>query len=236
MATDDDTRKQRAREADRRRKARKKAAKLGLPGPPLLRTMKPKRKHAKTPEEKAQRKIERKEQQRLSSALWRSNHPEQRKTVVRESNARHRDSKNQSNRDYSARPETREKKRQRKHIRLATEPQFKIRASLASRMLTALRRVTHGVRKQHGTITLIGCTIPELMSHLEAQFAVGMTWENYGTLWQIDHRKPCSSYDLTDPQQQLECFRWSNLQPLLAVDNIRKGAKLDWPPPLKKAA
>ena len=71
---------------------------------------------------------------------------------------------------------------------------------------------------------LLGCTIEELWQHLEKQFQLGMTKENYGK-WHVDHRKACAKFDLTDPEQQRECFHWSNLQPLWAIDNIKKGAR-----------
>ena len=58
--------------------------------------------------------------------------------------------------------------------------------------------------------------------HLKENFTEGMTVENYG-LWHIDHIKPCALFDLTDPKQQEECFHYTNLQPLWAIDNIRKG-------------
>jgi len=37
--------------------------------------------------------------------------------------------------------------------------------------------------------------------------------------------RPCASFDLADPEEQKKCFHWTNLQPLWALDNIRKGAK-----------
>jgi hypothetical protein len=83
----------------------------------------------------------------------------------------------------------------------------------------------HGGRKNAATFDLVGCTVQELMAHLERQFAVGMSWENMGE-WHIDHVRPCASFDLTDLEQQKDCFHWSNLQPLWAEENIRKGAKL----------
>ena len=62
------------------------------------------------------------------------------------------------------------------------------------------------------------------MEHIEKQFKPGMTWERYGE-WHVDHIRPCASFDLTDPEQQTICFNYENLQPLWAIDNMKKGAK-----------
>lgn len=66
--------------------------------------------------------------------------------------------------------------------------------------------------------------------HLESLFKTGMSWENYGPVWHVDHIKPCALFDLTDPEQQRICFHWTNLQPLFALDNMRKSDSYD---PLK---
>jgi hypothetical protein len=76
------------------------------------------------------------------------------------------------------------------------------------------------------SIELIGCSISELKTHLEKQFDNKMSWKNYGTYWHIDHIIPCSSFDFTDPTQQQKCFNYTNLQPLEAKANIRKGNKI----------
>ncbi len=41
----------------------------------------------------------------------------------------------------------------------------------------------------------------------------------------VDHIRPCASFDLTRASQQRACFHFTNLQPLWAADNRRKGAK-----------
>ena len=51
-----------------------------------------------------------------------------------------------------------------------------------------------------------------------------MSWDNYG-LWHIDHRVPCVKFDLSKPIEQQKCFNFKNLQPLWAIDNLKKGAK-----------
>jgi hypothetical protein len=121
-------------------------------------------------------------------------------------------------------------KQARAHLRREWERQryqedidFKLTKCLRARLHAIVRR---GLGQKHGsTFTLLGCSLDELRAHLEAQFSDGMGWGNYGE-WHIDHIKPCARFDLTDPAQQQVCFHWSNLQPLWAADNIRKGARL----------
>lgn len=112
-----------------------------------------------------------------------------------------------------------------KRRRLATDPVYRLTYNLRRRMLLALR----GKNKSNASITLLGCTAEQLRVHLESLFTEGMTWENYSLKgWHVDHIRPCASFDLSDPDQQKQCFHWTNLKPMWAADNIRKGAK--WKP------
>lgn len=81
--------------------------------------------------------------------------------------------------------------------------------------------------KSARTVSLLGCDGVRLRNHLESLFQPGMSWATYGRAgWHIDHIRPCSSFDLSDPAQQQACFHFTNLQPLWAEDNLRKGARV----------
>jgi len=107
--------------------------------------------------------------------------------------------------------------------RLKTDPIFKIIKYQRIRM----RAVLKGKSKCESTIKLLGCSAEYCWNHLEQKFKTGMTRDNYG-LWHVDHIIPCASFDLNDPEQQKICFHYTNLQPLWAIDNMKKGAKLDY--------
>lgn len=100
------------------------------------------------------------------------------------------------------------------------KPERKIRVLYGCR----IRRALNGKMKSATTNKLLGCSSEYLKRYLEELFSEGMTWENYGE-WHIDHIRPCSSFDLTDPEQQRACFHYTNLQPLWAKDNLKKNNK-----------
>jgi hypothetical protein len=70
------------------------------------------------------------------------------------------------------------------------------------------------------TELLLGCSFNDCKQYLEQQFKPEMNWGNHGIIWEIDHIKPCDSFDLTDIEQQKQCFHYSNLQPLFKTTEI----------------
>lgn len=139
---------------------------------------------------------------------WKLKHPEEAKRRAREWVNNNKAKHNESHRQYKIR-------------RRASDPAFKALGNLRRRLNIAVR--TAGTTKVATTMSLTGCTPAELMAHLELKFTPGMSWATYGLLgWNIDHIKPCENFDLTDPAQQRECFHFTNLQPMWAVDNLKK--------------
>lgn len=114
------------------------------------------------------------------------------------------------------------------------------RARAARRQATAKGRIENSVRAlvykwirrgtKNGrrTFELLGFSSEDLKSHLERQFLDGMTWENYGPVWHIDHILPLASFSYETPDCDGFKAAWAitNLRPLWALDNIKKGARV----------
>lgn len=150
---------------------------------------------------------------------WAKDNPERRKQITQ----RWLENNPEKRRDVTLKyhQKTREVRQRKVLEKYRGNPSFRLSRLLRSRIWNALKNN----RKAAHTIELIGCKWSELRMWLEFQFQDGMTWENYGPIWHVDHIQPCASFDLSDPEQQKECFNYKNLQPLFALDNFRKGAK-----------
>ena len=148
---------------------------------------------------------------------WEQRNPEKRRRQVARRIAWHRKNKTPA---WAAAV-----KRHSEYIsgRRFAEPSFRMSLVLRNRLWSAIRGGRG--RKHSSASVLVGCAWDHLRTHLESQFTLGMTWENYGQ-WHIDHIRPCASFDLSDLEQQKECFHYTNLQPLWAEENIKKGARL----------
>lgn len=123
-----------------------------------------------------------------------------------------------------SREKNRELERQRAKLRFQRNPNFRIRIYLGNRLRDLLKR--SGKRKSKSTLSLLGCSIEDFWIYLESKFEPGMTRENHGKVWHIDHIMPCVIFDLTKPEHQKRCFHFSNLQPLFAFENQSKHAKV----------
>lgn len=76
---------------------------------------------------------------------------------------------------------------------------------------------------------LIGCSFTYLREHIENQFTDGMTWEAIPSVIHIDHVRALSKFDLSTPAGCNAAYHYSNLQPLWAIDNLRKHTKSEVP-------
>lgn len=100
---------------------------------------------------------------------------------------------------------------------------------MAHRVATRLLQCTQSaVARQTVGMELVsktfGCSRDELCNHLESLFEDGMSWTNFKD-WHIDHIKPLSSFNMLDEAEIYEANHFSNLQPLWALDNLKKSNK-----------
>jgi hypothetical protein len=109
--------------------------------------------------------------------------------------------------------------------------QRRINSSPNYRLAKNLRkRIYKFIRGEYRT-SYVGCTLDKLKTYIESKFQPGMTWENYGAymgnnkVWNLDHIKSLASFDLTDLEQLKVASHYTNIQPMWAIDNIRKGKK-----------
>lgn len=106
--------------------------------------------------------------------------------------------------------------------KLSTNIDYKITHNLRERLRVALHNNSKGAK----TKDMLGCSMNEFKQYLESKFTEEMNWDNYGRKgWHIDHIKPCISFDMSDPEQQKQCFHYTNLQPLWWRDNLKKYSK-----------
>lgn len=117
----------------------------------------------------------------------------------------------------------------REYFRKLRKENIKVR--LDGRMSSAIYQNLKGIKNGRQWEGLVGYTLEELIAHLERLFVLGMNWENYGSYWHIDHIKPKTSFHYNCPEDSefKVCWSLKNLQPLEAVINLKKGARLDPP-------
>lgn len=144
------------------------------------------------------------------SKNWKLRNPSKRKEYLKTYKEKNKDKISTKRREYV-------------NKRRKTDLNFKLRDNLRRRLNEHLK--TRSFKKLFSVVPLLGCSIPELKAHLEAQFLPGMSWENYGQ-WHIDHIFPLSKIDLSNPALQHFAFHYSNLRPLAAEDNRKKSNKV----------
>lgn len=99
-------------------------------------------------------------------------------------------------------------------------PMFKLSDTISNLIRLSLKNNKNGYHWED----LVNFTLQDLIVHLEKQFKDGMNWNNQGK-WHIDHIKPISNFSFNSYEDKdfQECWSLRNLQPLWAIDNLRKG-------------
>lgn len=113
------------------------------------------------------------------------------------------------------------KRAERDRIARRTNPLRRLKDAIRGSVRAYLGNRTN---RDSMTFEIVGCSPEELRAHLESKFRDGMTWENYGSYWHVDHIIPLAS-----GKTQAELFKlshWTNLQPLTVAENLAKGDRI----------
>ena len=112
-----------------------------------------------------------------------------------------------------------------KNEKAKKDPVYRLERRVRCRIYYAFK--SQGKVKTNRTHKYLGCSSEYLLEWLTYQFTPGMTIDNYGTYWHMDHVKPCSAYNLSNDDEIYECFNWKNIRPLEGKENIVKSDKID---------
>tara|TARA_R110000868_G_scaffold411351_1_gene703274 strand:+ start:221 stop:895 length:675 start_codon:yes stop_codon:yes gene_type:complete len=153
------------------------------------------------------------------AAIWR----EENKEKCLKAAKRFREKNREKIKERRNSPEGKKYARDYMSKRRNTDPVFKVRGNVS-------RMILHGLKGNHKTNSCFDAlpyTPTQLVEHLERQFDDAMTWDNYGSYWHVDHIYPQSKllYDSLDHPNFLKCWSLDNLQPLEAIENMKKGNK-----------
>ncbi len=143
----------------------------------------------------------------------------------------HKQNKQQYDKEYRMKNRNRINKSHRKDYKKNRQQRLKrlkeyrniLHNKLANNLRARVRLALKGSYKNLSTLSLLGCSVNKFEIHLEKQFKPGMVWKNYGKRWEIDHIRPCCSFDLSKEIEQKKCFHYTNLRPLTTKENRSKG-------------
>jgi len=105
--------------------------------------------------------------------------------------------------------------------RRKTDPVYKLKYVVGRMIRNSLK--CKGLSKSKNSIEILGCSIEFFKAYIEERFIDDMSWDNYGTYWDIDHKIPLST--AVTEEQVLELNHYTNLQPL--DSHINRNVKRD---------
>jgi len=168
-----------------------------------------------------------KEKIAIQRKKYRQEHRAERKKYNKEWKRKNKEQTQRTSKEYyhNNREKIREYHAKYMQTKTRTDPKFRLNKNIRNSIYLSLKNKNIS-KNGRPWESLVNFTLEELMIHFESLFQSGMTWENQGK-WHIDHIKPISLFNfesINDPEFK-KCWELNNLQPLWAIDNIRKHNK-----------
>ena len=132
--------------------------------------------------------------------------------------------KKESKKNYLSKPENRKKRneyiRNYKAKKRLNDKSFVLYENLRKRIWKCLKN------KSNSSKDILGCDIEHYLNWINHTMSEHMSWENYGTYWNIDHLIPISTFDLSNPNEVKKAFNWKNTWAMIASENFSKKNKI----------
>ena len=160
---------------------------------------------------------------RLMCKLYKQRNKEKVSEYNKNYKLQHKKEISEYNKQYNIDNRNQIQKRHTKYLkdRRKTDLSYKMAIVLRNRVKSLLKG-----EKRKKTLELLGCDLQFFLNWLSYQFSEGMTMENHGSVWHIDHVIPCAKFDLKSINEQKKCFHWSNMQPMFSSENLSKKDKV----------
>lgn len=184
---------------------------------------------------------EHKEELKIKSKEYRQNNLEHRKEYEKKYREEHKEEIKIKHKEYRLKnkdkihKKNKERYENNKKVILEKSYEYKRRTKndpkvkLSLWIRRQLRRCLKSKKDKH-TSEIIFYTPEELRECLSSQFIEGMSWDNYGKIWNIDHIKPLKVFNFFNEDGTInydivrEANGLHNLRPVFCTDNFRKNS------------
>ena len=121
--------------------------------------------------------------------------------------------------DYRERNREKSKNYKKQYMkkRRESDVNFKLICNIRTRTNKAF--ISQNIKKTNETIDLLGCSPEYFRRWIIHQLCGDMTFENYGSTWQIDHCLSIASCDLSGENDMKKCINWVDLRPMYSTEN-----------------
>ena len=94
------------------------------------------------------------------------------------------------------------------------------------RLQIAMRRLYCTNTPSKEIVSLLGIDKEGFIKHINKYLIEGMTMENFGKEWGLDHIVPVELFDLSNEDDLKLCYNYNNIMPMFNQDNRLKGASV----------
>ena len=94
------------------------------------------------------------------------------------------------------------------------------------RLQIAMRRQYSSPSNGKEISDLLGIDKNGFINHINKYLLDGMTLENFGKMWSLDHIVPVDLFDILNVDEKRLCYNYLNIMPMFVNDNRLKGASV----------